>query len=61
MRNKPTEVFSKCSEKNHFGSVQYVTPNLRLTQKYAFIKKIHNFYPIITKLDQNKVLMSNLF
>ena len=30
-------------------------------KKYAFIKKIHNFYPIITKLCQNEVLMRTSF
>ena len=35
-----------------------VAPKLRLAQKYAFIKKIHIFFPIIMEFGQNNIHLS---
>ena len=43
-----------------FFKIQYVPRESGLRQKYAFYQKIHNFYPIITKLCQHLVPISTV-
>ena len=42
-------------------SIQYEQANLTHAQKYAFTKKIHNFYSINMKLRQNNLPRCRLF
>ena len=52
--------FSDCEFEHELCIVQCGKGESGKTQKYAVNKKIHKFYPIITKLSQNKKFMSTL-
>ena len=55
-------VINFCSHQKRQMSlpIQCVPGESRLSQKHGFFKKLHNFYPIITKLCQNEFLNAYL-